>query len=88
MTPTLNGFRRCYGDLRSLYGVASPKEKAELLQLMFKRITFHGPDRPAELFDRRGIEIRREGGGSILTKGWLPMVDEFRTAVVEMSVAA
>ena len=64
-------------DLRMQYDLATPAEKAELLQLMFKRLTFHGPEQPveAELYDRSGVALRREGGGSKITRSWLPGPD-------------
>jgi hypothetical protein len=46
-------------DLRLLYDVATPKEKGELLRLMFKQIVYRGPDKQvtATLYDRSGVEF-------------------------------
>jgi len=61
------------GDWRLLYEVANPAEKQELIRLIFKRIEFHGPDKPIkmELFDRSGVELTQKKSGSKIRTAWL-----------------
>jgi hypothetical protein len=62
-------------DFWLLYKIAKPEERRELIRLVFKRITYNGPDKPLgfELFDRDSVNLPPEG--SKLSPAWLQRQD-------------